>query len=119
VRLVGLVSKYNESLKALRDVLPKVMNTPEVRFQVDESRKFEVVKEIRARLMSQIDLEVNDLDGVRVTSADGWWLLRASNTQDVLVARAEGYDADCLNRLKAALIDQLEQSGINARSIFA
>lgn len=118
VRLVGLVSKYNESLKALRDVLPKVLNTPEVRFQVDESRKFEVVKEIRARLMSQIDIQVNDLDGVRVTSADGWWLLRASNTQDVLVARAEGYDADCLNRLKAALIDQLEQSGISARDIF-
>ena len=53
-----------------------------------------------------------DIDGVRVKTADGWWLLRASNTQDVLVARAEAKDAAGLDRLKALLSDQLRLSGI-------
>ena len=54
------------------------------------------------------------IDGVRVNTADGWWLLRASNTQDVLVARCEARDSDGLDRLKGALTDQLALSGIAA-----
>ena len=54
---------------------------------------------------------VSDIDGVRVTD-DGWWLLRASNTQDVLVARCEAETADGLERLKAALVEQVRASGI-------
>ena len=68
--------------------MPEMINTPEMRFQVDESRKFAVIKEVMARLSAE-GADVNDTDGVRVTTSDGWWLLRASNTQDVLVARAE------------------------------
>ncbi len=56
--------------------------------------------------------DVNDIDGVRVKSADGWWLLRASNTQDVLVARCEAHDRDALDRLKGALAAELGKSGI-------
>jgi phosphomannomutase len=55
---------------------------------------------------------VNDIDGVRVRTADGWWLLRASNTQDVLVARCEAANEAGLDRLKAALGDQLAASGV-------
>jgi phosphomannomutase len=55
---------------------------------------------------------MSDIDGVRVKTADGWWLLRASNTQDVLVARAEARDEAGLGRLKALLVGQLQQSGI-------
>ncbi len=72
----------------LRSAMPPMVNTPEMRFQVDESRKFAAIEEVKDRLR-QTDAEVDDTDGVRVTNADGWWLLRASNTQDVLVARAE------------------------------
>ena len=54
----------------------------------------------------------DDVDGVRVNSADGWWLLRASNTQAVLVARAESKDAAGLERLKASLGKYLEASGV-------
>jgi phosphomannomutase len=49
---------------------------------------------------------------VRVRTADGWWLLRASNTQAVLVARAEARDAQGLGRLKSALVAELGRSGI-------
>jgi phosphomannomutase len=56
--------------------------------------------------------DVNDVDGVRVLTKDGWWLLRASNTQDVLVARCESTSEDGLKRLKADLVAQLTQSGV-------
>ena len=56
--------------------------------------------------------EVNDCDGVRVKTDDGWWLLRSSNTQDVLVARCESASEEGLERLKAALVAELEKSGI-------
>jgi phosphomannomutase len=111
VRLVGLVSKSGELLSALRDRLPHVVNTPEVRFQVDEARKFAVVREIQERLKTA-GADVNDIDGVRVRTRDGWWLLRASNTQDVLVARAESTTDAGLERLKAQIVDQLERSGL-------
>ena len=52
------------------------------------------------------------IDGVRVSTPDGWWLLRASNTQDVLVARCEARDAAGLARLKQGLVFELRQSGI-------
>ena len=55
---------------------------------------------------------MNDVDGVRVLTDDGWWLLRASNTQDVLVARCEAHSAEGLERLKAALVAELGKSGV-------
>lgn len=120
VRLLGLVSRHGE-LSALRDELPDVLNTPEVRFQVSEERKFAAVEEIKARVKAEEAAggpEVNDIDGVRVKNADGWWLLRASNTQDVLVARAEAFSAEGLERLKGAIKDNLAKSGIAAPADF-
>ena len=58
------------------------------------------------------ELTVDEVDGVRVTSADGWWLLRASNTQAVLVGRCEATDAGALGRLKESLATQLRLSGL-------
>jgi phosphomannomutase len=116
VRLAALVSRRGE-LAALRDRLPRVFNTPETRFQVDESRKFASVDEIKARVKAS-GAEVNDIDGVRVKTADGWWLLRASNTQDVLVARAESLTPEGLERLKSAIREQLAASGIAAPAGF-
>jgi len=115
VRLLGLVSKLGVSLDELRDRLPAVLNTPETRFQTSEERKFAVVAEVKARLMAA-GAEVNAIDGVRVSTPDGWWLLRASNTQDVLVARAEAFSAEGLERLKGALVEQLKLSGLKEPS---
>jgi phosphomannomutase len=88
-----------------------MINTPELRFPCGDTRKFEVVDEVAARLAAA-GAEVNDCDGVRVKTDDGWWLLRASNTQDVLVARCESASEEGLERLKAALVAELEKSGI-------
>ena len=111
VRLLSLVAAAGEPLAALRDRLPTVINTPELRFQVSEKRKFAVIGEVKERLQAE-GASVNDIDGVRVNTGDGWWLLRASNTQDVLVARAEAFSEEGLERLKALLAVQLRQSGI-------
>jgi phosphomannomutase len=112
VRLLGILARSAESLAELRDRLPHVVNTPELRFPCVEARKFEVVREVGERLR-QAAAEMAEIDGVRVRTADGWWLLRASNTQDVLVARAESTTAAGLARLTAALSTQLAASGVS------
>jgi phosphomannomutase len=117
VRLVSLVARATETLAALRDRLPPVVNTPEIRFQVSEERKFAVIDEVKARL-SAAGVEVTDIDGVRVTTPEGWWLLRASNTQDVLVARAEAFTEPALKRLKAAIAEQIVASGLELPEAF-
>lgn len=114
VRLLDIVARADESLAAMRDGLPQVVNTPEIRFAVAEERKFAVVDEVKARL-AETDANVDDTDGVRVLSEDGWWLLRASNTQAVLVVRCESENEDGLSRLKAAVAGQLGLSGIDAK----
>ncbi len=118
VRLISLVSRSGKTLGDLLDQLPKVFNTPETRFEVDESRKFAVIGEVKARLAAIGGLDITDIDGVRVKTADGWWLVRASNTQNVLVARAEASDEAKLEHLKDQIKDQLKQSGIEAPAGF-
>jgi phosphomannomutase len=111
VRLIRAVSASGRSLTELKDAMPPSVATPEMRFQVDDTRKFAVIDEILARLRST-DAKIDATDGARVTTPDGWWLLRASNTQDVLVARAESADQQGLDRLVAQIDDQLRKSGV-------
>jgi phosphomannomutase len=111
VRLIAAVGRLGKSLAQLREAMPTMVNTPEMRFQVDETRKFAAVDEVLARLEAD-GADVNRTDGARVNTADGWWLLRASNTQDVLVARAEAKDEAGLERLVAQIDEQLALSGI-------
>ncbi|MBT5571648.1 MAG: phosphomannomutase/phosphoglucomutase [Alphaproteobacteria bacterium] len=113
VRLLALLERQQITLAELRDRIPEVENTPELRFPCAEERKFDVIEEVSARLDSA-GADVTSIDGVRVNTEDGWWLLRASNTQDVLVARCEARDIDGLTRLKSALTAQLAESGIAA-----
>lgn len=113
VRLIRAVSASGKSLTELKDEMPVSVATPELRFQVDEARKFAVVDEVADRLAKE-GANVNSTDGVRVNTPDGWWLLRASNTQDVLVARAEAKNQSGLDRLMATVNEQLEKSGIAA-----
>jgi phosphomannomutase len=111
IRLIRAVTQLGGSLTALRSAMPAMINTPEMRFQVDECRKFPVVEEVLERL-SASGAEVDRTDGARVSTGDGWWLLRASNTQDVLVARAEAKDEAGLTRLVAQIDEQLALSGL-------
>lgn len=111
VRLIEAATKLGKSVTQLRGEMPAMVNTPELRFQVDEVRKFAIVDEVLARLTAA-GATVDRTDGARVLTDDGWWLLRASNTQDVLVARAEAKDEAALARLMAAIDDQLAASGV-------
>ena len=113
IRLMGIVSRMGGKLSDVTRSMPHVVNTPELRFDCDDVRKFEVIQEVAGRLREQ-GAAVNDIDGVRVQTDDGWWLLRASNTQAVLVARAEARDEAGLDRLKGALVKQLTASGLDA-----
>ena len=116
VRLIEAVALLGGSLTALKDAMPAMINTPEMRFQSSEDRKFAVVAEVLARLKAA-GASVNETDGARVMRPEGWWLLRASNTQDVLVARAEATDEAALARLQAELMEQLTLSGVEALTV--
>ena len=111
VRLIAASARLGKSVTQLRGEMPAMLNTPELRFQVDESRKFTAIEEIAGRIAAS-DAVADTTDGVRVTTADGWWLLRASNTQDVLVARAESDTQEGLERLLAQIDEQLSLSGL-------
>jgi phosphomannomutase len=111
LRLMRASAKLGKSVTELRSAMPEMINTPEMRFQVDETRKFAVIDEVLARLSAD-GADVNNTDGARVNTTDGWWLLRASNTQDVLVARAEASSEAGLERLMAQIDAQLAASGL-------
>ncbi|MFA7588285.1 MAG: phosphomannomutase/phosphoglucomutase, partial [Novosphingobium sp.] len=111
IRLIAASARLGRTVTQLRAAMPALVNTPEMRFQVDETRKFAVIDEVKERLAAA-GADVNATDGVRVSTADGWWLLRASNTQDVLVARAESDSEAGLDRLMAQIDGQLAASGL-------
>ena len=111
LRLLDILANSPQSLAEMRDGLPQLVNTPELRFECEEARKFGIVEEVKARLQ-KAGAKVNDIDGVRVSTPDGWWLLRASNTQAVLVARCESTNEAGLERLKGELRAALAASGL-------
>lgn len=113
IRLLNAVTNHGGSLTVLREALPVLVNTPELRFGCPDEQKFEVVDNVVSRLRER-GAKFSDIDGARVQTDDGWWLLRASNTQAVLVARAEARSHDGLNRLKAELVELLAEFGIDA-----
>ncbi|MBB4211726.1 phosphomannomutase [Rhodothalassium salexigens DSM 2132] len=111
LRLMEAVSNQGGDLAALKDALPVAHNTPEVRFDCPEERKVSAVADIARRLADQ-GAQVVDIDGVRVTTPDGWWLVRASNTQPALTARVEAWTPEGLDRLRAEARDHLNAVGL-------
>ena len=99
IRLISLLSNSDKKLSELRKALPQTFSTPEIRIECEESRKFAIIDELKANLI-QAGAKFSDVDGVRVLNDDGWWLLRASNTQAVLVARCESSSPEGLARLQ-------------------
>jgi len=112
LRLINLINESGKSLDDLYDQLPQMYATPEIRFDCSNDRKFLIPEEIKARLQAQ-NINFCDVDGIRVESSEGWWLLRASNTQDVLVARCESSSEEGLSRLQKHLEAELTQSKIS------
>lgn len=112
IRLIEAVAASGRSLTELHDEMPAAVSTPEMRFPVDAARKFAVIDELLTNLQAT-GADIDDTDGARVTTADGWWLLRASNTQDVLAARAEASDQAGLDRLVAQIDCELAKLGLS------
>jgi phosphomannomutase len=113
IRLMNELADLDEPASTLTAHLPVLFNTPEVRFEVDEIEKFNLVQKVADSLAEQEseDLGLNTIDGVRVTTPDGWWLLRASNTQNVLVTRAEAQSQEKLEELKEMVCREVKNIG--------
>ena len=99
LRLCEIISKTGKTIPELLEGLPTAFNTPEIRIDCLDEKKFRVVEAIREQLIAEA-ATISTMDGVRVSRTHGWWLLRASNTQSVLVARCESSTVQGLNDLK-------------------
>ena len=112
LRLLTALARAGVTLKQFADTLPPVHNTPELRIDCPEERKFEAVAEIVARARASGE-RVLDIDGVRVETDAGWWLIRASNTQAAIIARAEGVNEAALAELTGTLRSELASVGLS------
>ncbi len=114
-RLAQLVANGDESLAELADRIPAYPSTPEVRLACPEERKFEIVEKMVTRYGATHD--VIDIDGARVLFDDGWALIRASNTQPVIVVRFEADTAEGLQRIRDEVAETLAAEGIDVPPI--
>ena len=114
LRLLRIISNEEKSLNELISVFPETVTTPEIRIDVDEVRKFNIVDEIKKRLKN-IEGEVINIDGIRVQNKLGWFLIRASNTQNQLTCRAEALNRSDLISLTNLIQEQLQLSGVEYR----
>lgn len=110
IRLLSILANSSFTTTELFNSLPQTINTPEIRFDCPDAEKKAVVNSVRSDLIKS-NAKMNCIDGVRVETENGWWLLRASNTQPVLVARCESTSQSGLKLLFAELTRQLKQNG--------
>ena len=111
------IVKNRKQLNHIINKIPKTYSTPETRFEVEESRKFKIIEEIKNRLIKS-KLNLNTIDGVRVDNSEGWWGIRASNTQNALTVRAEAISDSDLVKMTKNIEKQLELSGVNFKFSF-
>lgn len=107
-RLMEGLSARNETLDQFLDGLPPMINTPELRVDCADDKKFDVVRRFLDISKKRYGVAVNDIDGARVKFQNGWGLLRASNTQPVLVLRFESVDSNGLQQIRQNFVDILQ-----------
>jgi phosphomannomutase len=115
MRLLVALGRSGRSLQEFRRSLPRTAATPELRLYCPEHRKAQVISEVSERLSASNGVHIDTTDGLRVTTEDGWWLLRASGTEPKLTARCEAADSAGLARLQLALRTQLARSGVECQ----
>jgi len=108
-RLFEILSRESRPLSALLSDLPPVVFTPEIRVECPDEAKFRVVERV-AEIVRPLAREVIDVDGVRASFDGGWGLVRASNTQPVLVLRFEGRDQQTVDRIRALMEDAVARA---------
>lgn len=112
MRLLNILASSESSLGEMIDSIPKTFSTHENRIDVTEERKFVIVEELKT-LAEKENADINDIDGLRVNTKDGWWLVRASNTQAALISRCEASTQEGLQRLESSLKEYLSGCGIS------
>ncbi|HET9441121.1 MAG TPA: phosphomannomutase/phosphoglucomutase [Longimicrobiales bacterium] len=115
--LVQLVARAGRPLSAMVDEFPKYVSTPEIRIEVTEENKFDIVRNAVAHFRQEH--EVIDVDGARVLFDGGWGLLRASNTQPVLVARYEARTPEQLHKIQETMEGYLRSQGVDLNATAA
>ncbi len=110
--LIDIVARSGRPLSAWLDEFPQYVSTSELRYPVTEESKFQIVEEAVAHFRREH--EVIDVDGARVLFGDGWGLLRASNTEPVLVGRFEARTEERLGEIRAAMEGWLRDHGVTA-----
>lgn len=113
LRLARIVAESGKKLSELVDALTPLNVSAEIRIDCPDDKKFAVVESV-AKAVAEAGEKVETLDGVRVSMQDGWWLLRASNTQAALVARAEGKTKEGTEQMLAHIRAALKTYGIDA-----
>ncbi|RJP23169.1 MAG: phosphomannomutase/phosphoglucomutase [Deltaproteobacteria bacterium] len=109
VRLFEILAKEDRPLSALLSDLPPVVSTPEIRVECPDEIKFRVVENV-ARIVAPQAKEVIGVDGIRAVFDGGWGLVRASNTQPVLVLRFEGRDEGAVRRIRGVMEMAVERA---------
>jgi phosphomannomutase/phosphoglucomutase len=110
-RLMRIVANSGKSISQLLADVPKFVSTPELRVDCEDDRKFGIMTSASAHFKALYD--VIDVDGVRIQYGDGWGLLRASNTQPVLVMRFEARTAERLAEFRGEMESWLRQQGVD------
>lgn len=110
-RLVDLLARSKKPLSQMVSAFPQYFSTPEIRIEVDEEKKWEVVE--RALEHFSKSHEVIDVDGARILFGDGWGLLRTSNTQPVIVARFEAKTRERLEEIQGTIEEWLAEQGVH------
>jgi phosphomannomutase/phosphoglucomutase len=109
LRLLEILSRHGDSLSSLLADVPEYHSTPEIRVECPDKEKFRVVDKLKAYL--EPDHQIVDIDGVRVIFEDGWGLVRASNTQPVLVLRFEAETRARLEEIREEVLGALREVG--------
>ena len=107
LRLLEILSKTEKRIPELLEGLPKTFSTPEIRVVCPEEKKFMIVEAVKAELAGRF--QIIDVDGVRIQFEDGWGLIRASNTQPVLVLRFEAYSPERLEEIQGLIEGVLDR----------
>ena len=109
-RLIQMLSNTEKTLSELKSVIPKYYSTPEIRLEAEsDEKKFEIAKMAENYFSNNYDCIT--VDGVRVKFEGGWGLVRASNTQPVIVCRFEGDTLDNMKNIQSVILDKLKEFG--------
>ena len=117
LRILEALESEALTMSDFLDQLPKKSNTPEIRLHCGDAEKFDIVREV-SRIVAGRQGDTINIDGLRVKTDGGWWLLRASNTEPALVARCEGNDERSLAGLKDELAAILGEVGVDSSRLY-